>query len=203
MLFDLLRDATDWHHRRIEGSPRMTVLMSDSLDRKEYAEHLVDLHAFFHSFEDAVLDQHPDVSARFSYDQRLKTPLIEKDLHSLGRALPGESPHFVWQLDSDERAIGSLYVVEGATLGGRFVARHVEKTTGVSPDATNYFRSYGSERGVYWNAFKERAQALFDERMLDADAVVDAAIEMFECLEGWLNDGTVSQRANEGLSAGR
>jgi heme oxygenase (biliverdin-IX-beta and delta-forming) len=203
MLFDLLREATDWHHRRIEGSPRMTSLMSGSLDDREYAEHLVDLHAFFHSFEAAVLDQHPDVSARFSYDRRLKTPLIEKDLHALGCSLPAESQHFLWQLDSVEDAIGFLYVVEGATLGGRFVARHVENTAGVSPDATNYFRSYGSERGVYWNAFKENAQALFEERMLDADAVVDAAIEMFECLEGWMNDGTVSQRANEGLSADR
>ena len=47
--------------------------------------------------------------------------------------------------------LGALYVMEGSTLGGRFLARHVEKVLGLEPGRGDaYFQGHGERTAGLW-----------------------------------------------------
>lgn len=51
-------------------------------------------------------------------------------------------------------AIGIMYVVEGSTLGGRFILKNIQDALGY--DETNgasYFAGYGNKTGSHWKKF--------------------------------------------------
>jgi heme oxygenase len=96
---------------------------------------------------------------------RRRSPLIAADLEVLGGEVPevdaGEGERWFGEFlrgDAGERDaafLGAMYVMEGSTLGGQYIARQVEKTLGLAPGRGDaYFRGYGDETGPMWRAFK-------------------------------------------------
>ena len=80
---------------------------------------------------------------------------------------------------------GSMYVMEGSTLGGRFIAPHVAQMLSLGQGQGNaYFEGYGARTGSMWNAFRDTAAASVPESLYD-DAV-RAAIDTFETMQAWL-----------------
>ena len=124
----------------------------------------------------------------FDWPRRRKTPLLRRDLTALG-----ERPELLAALPrcndlpsagSLPQALGCLYVLEGATLGGQVVARHLAGVPGLADGAFfSFFSSYGGEVGPMWRAFGEflTAQANGED-----DIVVKAACETFTSLGLWL-----------------
>jgi heme oxygenase len=50
---------------------------------------------------------------------------------------------------------GTLYAIEGATLGGQVIARHVEINRGfTSLTGARFFIGYGAETAQRWNDFE-------------------------------------------------
>ncbi|WP_197525468.1 biliverdin-producing heme oxygenase [Pseudobythopirellula maris] len=71
-------------------------------------------------------------------------------------AVPRQETHadFSW-VENAEHAAGVLYVLEGSTMGSRYLARSLEKSLGVCPGAGgDYFSAYGSETESRWSATK-------------------------------------------------
>lgn len=86
-------------------------------------------------------------------------------------------------LDTIPRALGCAYVLEGATLGGAVILRHLGRTLGVTRERGGaFFGSYGSASGPMWKEFCG-ALAACDE---PAEPAVAAARETFATLDGWL-----------------
>ena len=82
-------------------------------------------------------------------------------------------------ISGDPRSIflGRMYVMEGSTLGGQYIARHVEETLGIRPgEGNSYFRGYGDATGERWREFREVLKALPDT---ETDTVIASAREMF------------------------
>jgi heme oxygenase len=124
----------------------------------------------------------------FDWPRRRKAPLLERDLCSAG-----DSPDVVAALarctnlpriGGLPHALGCLYVLEGATLGGQVVLRHL---TGVpSLEGVTWFSflsSYGAEVGPMWREFGE---FLTVQANGDDEAIVRAACETFTTLALWL-----------------
>jgi heme oxygenase len=75
--------------------------------------------------------------------------------------------------------------MEGSTLGGQPISRHIEATLGLRDGrGYRYFQAYGRTTAARWAEFK----AYLEERAdtLDGDAAADAASETFLSLEAWL-----------------
>jgi heme oxygenase len=54
-------------------------------------------------------------------------------------------------------AVGCLYVLEGATLGGQFISRHLA-TLGIGPaNGGLFFHGYGAKTGEMWKSFQTNA----------------------------------------------
>jgi heme oxygenase len=73
--------------------------------------------------------------------------------------------------------LGALYVVEGSTLGGQYIARHLQETLGLTPaHGAAFFSGHGAETGRLWNEVKAELVALDDA---EVEIVIQAAKATF------------------------
>jgi len=83
-------------------------------------------------------------------------------------------------------AVGSLYVMEGSTLGGQVVSRALAAAAWAPAAGLTYFNPYGPDTGPRWRAFMDWAsQAAAGD---DPRVVADRANETFGMLQGWLTE---------------
>jgi heme oxygenase (biliverdin-IX-beta and delta-forming) len=117
---------------------------------------------------------------------RRKQPLIDADLRALGLAEPERLPAaaFLPALHQDRAAaFGCLYVLEGATLGGQVISRHLRSTLGITPSTGGaFFHGYGERTGTLWASFRE-ALLNFEARGGDADVAVETASQTFRAFQ--------------------
>jgi heme oxygenase len=117
---------------------------------------------------------------------RRRGELIEQDLQSLGKIGVADPVHFTaeripgleFKATSFRAAfLGAMYVVEGSTLGGQQIARHVEETLGLNAKhGAAYFFGYGERTAEMWLAFK---MVLTEVPDAESEHVVAAAKAMF------------------------
>lgn len=86
------------------------------------------------------------------------TGCLVGDLVALGVdpcALSRASPALLPDLPTFAHALGALYVMEGATLGGRIILRDLEPRIGASiAEATRFFGGRGEAVGPMWQSFR-------------------------------------------------
>jgi heme oxygenase len=81
-------------------------------------------------------------------------------------------------------ALGILYVLEGATLGGQVIGRNLSAVLKLG--ATNgaaFFAGYGDETRAMWKRFSEHVDR---SAALDSETVIASAVDTFEKLRSWL-----------------
>ncbi|BAN23305.1 biliverdin-producing heme oxygenase [Caballeronia insecticola] len=187
-LLSRLKHETAACHARLENA---LDLMRDNLQRDEYIALLERFYGYVAPWEDAAAACLPASLAGF-FDERRKAPLLAADLAALlGERRPvGSVPQAdaVYDLPPMHNlggAFGSMYVMEGSTLGGRFIAPHVAQQLDLPPGIGNaYFNGYGARTGSMWKAFRETAASVVPE--LQYDDAVQAAIATFDTLQSWL-----------------
>ena len=81
-------------------------------------------------------------------------------------------------------ALGALYVIEGSTLGGRIIARHLRQENVIPPDALRYFDIYGGQTGEMWRIICRALDAIVDSE--EAERSVRMAIAMFGMVQAWM-----------------
>lgn len=96
--------------------------------------------------------------------------------------------------------LGRWYVLEGSTLGGQFVARHLQQRLGMPREACSFFLSYGAEVGLKWREFCD----LLEQHSSTAhdDVTVETANATFASLSQWLLSGDRQQLAERWSSEG-
>lgn len=171
-----LKEETARHHQEVEA--KVTFLEAPA-PREAYARYLARLLGF-HAPVERRLRALPLPDALRG---REKSPLLEGDLRALGVA-PEAVPlcDAVPELSTLPRALGCCYVLEGATLGGKFVRRRLLGR--VPEEATSYLACYGEQVGPKWSAFREAVRASLTPA--EHDACIDAAKATFTALGRWL-----------------
>jgi len=180
-----LRRATGAAHARIELA---LPLLDPQLTRAHYLRIVRGFYGFHAALEPLCERALGADAAALGLGARAKLPLLRADLAALG-----DSPADVLALPlcrdlptvtSRSQAAGVLYVVEGSTLGGRVIGRHLLRALALTPDSgAAFFASYGDRTGEMWLAFGAHVERMVE---FDLDAAVVAAIETFETLERWL-----------------
>ncbi|SAL03837.1 Heme oxygenase [Caballeronia calidae] len=187
-LLSRLKHETAACHARLENA---LDLMRDDLQRNEYIALLERFYGYVSPWEDAAAACMPASLAGF-FDARRKAPLLAADLAALtgerlsADAVPqADSRHDLPRMRNLGDVFGSMYVMEGSTLGGRFIAPHVAEHLDLEPGLGNaYFDGYGPRTGSMWNAFRETATTSVPE--IQYDDAVKAAIDTFDSLHAWL-----------------
>lgn len=175
-----LRAATQAEHAATEGT---VPLMSPSLTLAQYGDTLARMYRIVRAW-DTWASANVPADLQPMLQSRRRASLLADDLQSLGLQTPPEEevPHQRMQsttVAGDPRSVflGRMYVMEGSTLGGQLLARHVEERFGFAEgQSDSYFRGYGESTGERWRQFK----ALLEELPQDqADVVIASAKNMF------------------------
>jgi len=131
----------------------------------------------------------PDAAAR------AKVPWLLQDLDDLS-ARPHAGPVGLPAARDLPSLFGTLYVIEGSTLGGAVLARRVEAALGPVP--TRYLRAYGERPGEMWRSFCAGMEAAARDEA-SRRRVAIAAVETFETIERWLaGGGLLEEELNRG-----
>jgi heme oxygenase (biliverdin-IX-beta and delta-forming) len=180
-----LRTATAVEHEQVETT---LGLMDHDLGRDRLVAVLVRLHAFWTAAEaglDAWAHRWPADAETVAWSRRRRAHLFAEDLRTLG-AEPDPAPlPDLPPVEDTDHALGRLYVLEGSTLGGTFVSRHLATLPALGPDVRlGAFSPYGAETGAMWHAFRRVTR----DRVADggdAGRVVGAARATFSALADW------------------
>ena len=190
MILKRLKDETRLSHQATE---QHLDLFSRMLTKSEYARLLGRFWGFYAPIETKIgqvvgLEQLP-----LNLSARQKKPLLWLDLTSLAwdektiQALPlcDDLP----VLDSIPQALGCLYVLEGSTLGGQIISRHLQERIGITPDhGGRFFASYGQDVRSMWKWFGETVTSYSTSPQIE-DTIVDSAIETFASFNRWFQNG--------------
>jgi heme oxygenase len=177
-----LKEATADAHCRVEEA----VGLFQANERAGYERYLGRLLGFYEPFEPALEDALGDLPG-LGLEERRKTPLLHQDLTWLQvdtRGLPRcrELPRF----STPARALGGLYVVEGATLGGRVQLRRLRDSLGISPTAGAAFLGcYGDDLNARWQSARETIAACARKETA-VRMILAGASETFEAFGRWL-----------------
>lgn len=179
MIMGKLKEATREQHENLENT---VDVMNQMFSMENYKTLLSKFYRFYSSIEPelAKLDL-----KKYGYDlnDRLKTPKLEKDLESLGildeaKKLPAWNN--LPSLDSAEKAFGALYVIEGATLGGQVINRHLKQHLDLTPENGGlFFSGYGAKTGERWKEFIEITTNFAFQAKAD-ETIVEAAKNTFD-----------------------
>ncbi len=187
-----LREETRPEHEATEAA---MPLMNPGLTLEAYKDTLRVLLSVLGSWQDWASEQAPP-SLRPLLFARRRTHLLLEDLADLAH-VPSRFDGFAVPIDWDrvvrggnnnlpgptapvcEAAfLGALYVLEGSTLGGRLIARHLEATFGFRDGKGDaYFRGHGEATGALWREVTVAIAAVPEEQ---AGLLLGAARRTFE-----------------------
>jgi heme oxygenase len=182
-VIDRIRRATAGAHARVDAFVDL-----ESMDRRRYVAFLSALHDAHAAVEPGLLAR-ADAIAQHGYDvaRRLRSPRLEADLVALcpeWRAA-SQAPTPVAWLDTDAAAFGAIYVIEGASLGGAVIARHVVPMLALAPPVgCRHIIGDGPLTGAEWRAVREVIERFGTAHGPGAvEAMCDGALATFDCVE--------------------
>jgi len=181
-----LKQKTRPYHDEIE---QYVNLMDENLTREQYGRLLQLFYAFHNGMENLALNKFSkEELEHFDFDNRQKSAWLIQDLEHLGLEPDHSKAPQLPSVESFPALLGSFYVIEGSTMGGQFIAKHLNKTLGLSPEAgCRFFSSYQEKVMPYWKAY----QALL-EKAESPEIVVHAACDTFAKFNAWFKLNQVS-----------
>jgi len=177
-----LRAATDPAHRALEAGLDWQARVAT---RTGYRDLLARLHGFHATWESAIGVHLADEGF---LGPRRRLALLAADLAHLGlgpaavAALPRSK---AVMLDGPAAATGALYVLEGSTLGGQLIGRHIAGLHGFGETGLTYYRAHGPRTGAMWAAFRARLEDFADDPEAEA-LLTAAAVATFAAMRDWL-----------------
>ena len=196
-----LREETRPEHEATEAA---MPLMEPGLTLEAYKAVLRTLLPILRSWE-AWSAEHAPLSLKPLLAARRRSHLLEEDLHSLGdpaESAPRGAPPIDWTsvttlrdspspkheqgapMAAQAAFLGALYVLEGSTLGGRMIARHLEPVFGFRDGKGDaYFRGHGDQTGSLWRETTAAIAALPEQYSGDA---IEAAKRTFDAFRSVL-----------------
>jgi heme oxygenase len=189
-----LRAATRVEHAAIEA---VVPVISSEVTIDGYRRYLARTLGFYEPVEAALASIDglgvflPDLGARFKRSHLLS------DLAGLALA-----PESIGQLPRCARpaplagvaaALGCAYVLEGSTLGGLILARHLRASLGSAIEGRLAFlTSYGANVGPMWRAFGQRVDAFARQQPSALEAMIETARGTFRHFADWLQAGSAA-----------
>jgi heme oxygenase len=182
-LLERLKIETRPAHDRIEKAMDLDRRIAS---REAYRELLIRLYGFHRAWESKAASLAPDPAF---FQGRCKAGLLAQDLKALGldagEIIRLPQCHSLMPLPAPEAVLGSMYVVEGSTLGGAVIAKEVERKLGFGRETgCAYFRSYGRDTAAMWKSFGTVLLAASSPET--DDLIVASAQHTFTAMHDWL-----------------
>ncbi len=174
-VIDQLRVATSEHHRAIDT----LMCMDGEFSVAHYGRAMQGFEQFLTQWEPLVTRALPVPLQHWAQSLR-RLAVAQRDMAVLGiPSLPSCTLDLA--LPDKAAALGSMYVLEGSTLGGVVIARHLRRQHGIEAhNGAAYFSGWGAGTAASWERFRQvlEAEVGADERARACAAA--AAVDTFE-----------------------
>jgi heme oxygenase len=181
-----LRHQTAESHQKLEDNDLSKAILNPSVIQAEYQKYLSGLYGLTIACEDQVFPIINHIVPQL--EKRYKSKKIIEDLSFTGFSdlKIDELPYYQYEFSTVAEALGIMYVLEGSSLGGRILYKHVNQYLGL--DAQNgaaYFWGYGNETGPMWKSFISEV-ARFAVENGEGQKIIDSAVKTFTITDTWL-----------------
>jgi heme oxygenase len=190
-----LRDATTTIHQALHDHPGFVRLLDGRLSREDYRTLLARLYGFHWPLEYGLRAARCELPGGFDVRERERCPAPRADLCVLGMTVPQiDAPPYCESIPpvrSSAEALGRLYVVEGAALGGRVLAAKLDSLLGgLGNMGRQFFSGRPAPDPLPWPAFCGWLEAL--GAGADMDEVIEGADTTFRAMAHWLAEGELN-----------
>ncbi len=187
MILKRLKQATSLRHAALE---QKLPLLDPRLSHPVYRQCARRFFGYYAPLEARLLALPWWESLGFWYAPRHKTPSLEQDLLAMGDTCEtlARLPRCqnLPNTETPAHLLGCLYVLEGATLGGQIITKHLEANLGVTPQSgCAFFSGYGAQTGPHWLAFCKMMMLNAEDTGSEED-IIASANQTFATLDQWL-----------------
>jgi heme oxygenase len=189
MILDRLRAETRPAHERLE---QHIDLLGRSWSPAFYHSLLRKFYGFYAIVEPRIWNRPEWCQLHSRIEERRKLGLLHRDMVDMGHSteeiallpLCSRAP----APSSFAGVLGCAYVLEGATLGGQIITRHLRHEMRLEEGrGCAFFASYGEATGPMWREFTEFLNSQPLSRA-EADSLIENARNTFDSLDEWLAD---------------
>ncbi len=163
-----LKACTDSAHQRLHQQPQFFGLQHGTSSLEDYAELMAALLSFYRELDHTITSaSQPYLEQNAPYSYQPRAPMIEADVAAIRQRLkrPPSPPKAVLQtvmpvIENRSALAGVIYVVDGATLGGRLLNKAAGRLLGGEEAGGRSYWLWCETHGAsQWKA----ALALIDE----------------------------------------
>lgn len=190
MITEAVKERTDSYHQNIETVGRLKRLFSEDYTKEEYRALLRQFYGYHKPLERAFMES-GELRELLDFTSRQRVGALEADLKTLGMsqeeidALP-ESTELP-RHDTLPRLVGCMYVLEGSTMGGQMISKHLSAKFGFeNGEGVRFYAGYGAETMPMWKAFKGFVNENFSSSE-ELDQISESAAETFITMGKWLD----------------
>ncbi|MBK0368901.1 biliverdin-producing heme oxygenase [Flavobacterium agrisoli] len=183
---EVLRSQTSEAHKKLESLPLSKSIINPQITLEQYALYLSLMHDVVENLEQNIYPILSDVIS--DLENRKKAIWIENDLKSIGKEKKAINFSFEnTSAISVPFAMGIMYVLEGSTLGGRFILKNIQENLGLTPEnGASYFDGYGNKTGSTWKKFLSEMTD-FENKTNSQDEIIKGAEYGFTVMEQHLS----------------
>ena len=187
-----LRQQTGESHLRLEENKYSKALLNPSVTCADYQDYIARLYGVTKACENDVF---PLIhGALTDINERYRSGMILEDLKKTGISEDEISTIPVYKFNPFDtaEALGIMYVLEGSTLGGKILYKHVHQYLGLDAETgASYFYGYGQKTGILWKNF---ITAFADYAVQEncEQEVTSSAISAFTAIGNWLNEAEIN-----------
>ncbi|WP_051197540.1 biliverdin-producing heme oxygenase [Flavobacterium soli] len=181
-----LKNKTSVSHKNLESLPISRSIVDPKITIEQYGLYLSLMYDVVKNLEDTI---YPIVSNAIpDLEERKKSHLLLNDLKST--PIEKTTHHFPFEdaiKISMPFAMGMVYVVEGSTLGGRFILKNVQEAFDFNEDkGASYFAGYGNKTGSSWKKFLNSLTE-FEAKTNSEEEIIAGATYAFEAIHKHLS----------------
>lgn len=188
-----LRQQTGESHTRLEENEFSKAILTPSVTLADYQVYIAKLYGVTIACENDIFpllaEDFPDLEGRY------KSQLILEDLLKTGFSAEEIASLPVYKFESATlgAALGVMYVLEGSTLGGRILYKHMNQNLGLDAEnGASYFWGYGQDTGSFWKVFITKFADLAAGQNCENE-VISNAVSTFDEIGNWLNDTEIKR----------
>ncbi len=191
MFIQNLRAATADSHKQLESNNLSLALLSDNVTTGIYCNYLIQLYPFINGFEKIIYPQLPYHFLNLS--ERKKAHLMHEDLNIYN--ITNENCKILKESFLKETypdiycSAGGLYVLEGSTLGGQMIVKHLQKKLAPSFIKSAYFSAYQHKTGSMWKEFLQQLISL-PKSDIEEQQIITGATKTFQIINSLLSNNT-------------
>lgn len=186
MIAQKLKEDTALLHSVVEKEMFADEIFNKTLTLAQYKQLITTNYIFHALLENKIFETlSEDIQAVLNIAGRRKLPALLADINELQITVPFDFTSIaVTDISDNDTALGALYVMEGATLGGNVIVKHLKQIPELKQLPFHYYGIYQEQTGPHWKSFVDCTNS----SVINDNVCVQSAVAAFDLLRTILHE---------------